>query len=154
MYKKDEIKELKGIFWQKFEGRMKKIRSMNNGNKINWQHYRTNIHHVYFRLETNDNDLKLCIDLQHRDKGIRELFYQQFIEVKTVMQSFFKDELVFQENYLHPNGLEISRIYVELKNVNYLNEEEHDQTIQFFEKNLRALDKFWTEYQDLFFQLK
>lgn len=154
MYKKDEIKGLKSAFWQKFDERMKKIRSVNNGNKINWQHYRSNINHVYFRLETNENDVKLCIDLQHRDKGIRELFFEQFIEVKKVMQSFFKDELVFEENYHHPNGLEISRIYVELKNTHYLNENNHDIVIQFFERSLRSLDKFWTEYKDLFFQLK
>jgi hypothetical protein len=154
MYGKEELIELKQKFWQAFDERMKKHRSSKNSNKINWAHYRTNINHVYFRLETNANDVKLCIDIQHKDKGIRELFLEQFIQVKTVMQSYFKHELIFEESYLHPNKLEISRIYLELSNVNYLEEKHHASILDFFEENLRALDRFWNDYNELFFQLK
>jgi hypothetical protein len=132
MYGKEELIELKQKFWQAFDERMKKHRSASSNSKVNWAHYRTNINHIYFRLETNINDVKLCIDLQHKDAGIRELFYEQFIEVRKVMQSFFEDELVFEPSYFHPNGLEISRIYVVLNNVNYLDEQHHNAVLRFF----------------------
>lgn len=154
MFSKEEIIERKKVFWEAFETRMKKHRSAFNGNKINWSHYRTNMPHIYFRLETNSNDVKLCIDLQHKNEGIRELIYEQFIEVRKVMNSYFENELEFVKHQKHNNGLYVSRIFTSLENVNYLSDNDQKKILDFFEKNLLALDDFWSEYRDLFLQLK
>ena len=89
MYGKEEIKEMRAVFWSAFEARMSNHRSASNSNKINWAHYRTNIPHLYFRIETNDKSVAICIDIQHNDDGIRHLFYEQFTELKAVLRSCF-----------------------------------------------------------------
>lgn len=154
MYGKEEIKELKKQFWDAFDSRMKKHRSANNGSKVNWAHYRTNINHVYFRIETNNDSVAICVDLQHKDDGIRELFYEQFTELRVVMQSYFSQELGWHQNYKHSNGLTVSRISCTLNNCHYLDPKQHTQILDFLEKNLVGLDEFWVEYNEILYQLK
>ena len=154
MYGKEEIKELKSNFWSGFEKRMKKHRSANNNSKVNWNHYRTSINHLYFRLEVDEQHVVICIDIQHKDDGIRKLFYEQFTELKGVMTPFFTQELEWYPDFDHSNGRTVSRIACMKQNCNYLNENQHDDILTFLEKNLIGLDAFWCEYNEILFQLK
>ena len=153
MFTKDEIKEQKIAFWSAFEQRMKPHRSAQYANKINWQHYKTNINHLYFRIETGENSVSICVDIQHKDEGIRQLFYEQFTELKVVMQQEFTVPLEWFEHYEHSNGLTISRIAC-TKNCNYLDKHQQEDILDFLEKNLLGLDRFWVEYKDVLYQLK
>mgnify|MGYP006104467207 CR=1 FL=1 len=154
MYGKEEIKEMRAAFWSAFDERMSLHRSASNSNKINWAHYRTTIPHLYFRIETNKRSVAICIDIQHKEDGIRHLFYEQFTELKAVMTPFFSQELEWEKDYHHPNGKTVSRISCTKLDCRYVDPIYQKEIINFLEHNLLGFDRFWCEYNEILFQLK
>ena len=69
---------------------MKKHKSL-DGKRIKWLNYPTRVKHVYTRLNVDKKIASLYIDLQHKDDEIRELYYEQFLELKTVFTNILGD---------------------------------------------------------------
>lgn len=153
MYTKDEKKVLKVDFWSHLKNQMEKIKNP-HGSKVNWMHYNTGFNDLYFRMEANETSAKLCIDIQFADTGVREVFWEQFEEFKEMLDGIFKGKLIWEKNYLHENGKEISRIYLEKKEVNLYNKKDWDKMHLFLKLNFSKLDHFWFEYKEVFLNLK
>ena len=73
--------------------------------------YNTGVRNLYFRIEADDLGAKLCIDMQQRDNGTREVLWEQFNEFKDKLDHLFNNQLIWQKSHSHTNGLVISRIY-------------------------------------------
>lgn len=152
MYGKEEAKELKTLFWTSFGKYMRK-HTTEYGSKIQWVNYKTGIKDIYFRLDADKRTAKVCVDLQHRDPEIREIFYDQFLETKTVFHELTGSEWIWLPIYIDDYGKEISRIYLEIDQVNMYNKDTWETMFLFFEKYMLGLDNYWEEFKDLFKQL-
>jgi hypothetical protein len=84
MYSKDEASQLKQAFWTTF-GQYITPQLSADGLKINWINYKTGIKHLYFKMEADNKSASISINITHPDKGIQELFFEQFLEVKTLL---------------------------------------------------------------------
>ena len=113
MYDKDTVKNTKTEFYTSFGKFMGKHRSA-HGNKVKWVNYNTGIKHLYLRLETDKKSARICIDLQHKDDDIRELFYEQFKALKTVFHEIMETEWVWVEKHINETGFNQCRIYIEI----------------------------------------
>ncbi len=153
MYGKDEAKELKTLFWTSFGKYMRKHKT-EYGSKIQWINYKTGVKDIYFRLDADKRTAKVCVDLQHRDEGIRELFYDQFLEVKTVFSDMTGQDWVWLKDYTNEYGHSMSRLFVELEGVNMYNKDHWAGIFTFYENALVGLDEFWNEFKDLFKNLQ
>lgn len=152
MYSKEDMKALRIDFWGKLQGQMEKMRNP-HGSKVNWMNYNTNIKHLYFRMEADENGARLCIDLQFPDKGIRELYYEQFQEFQDMLSSKFK-YLEWYPEWEHWNGKQISRIVVEQAGTDIRNKQDWDKMHLFLKLNFAKLDEFWVEFGEVFKNLK
>ena len=153
MYSKEEIKETKTLFYTSFGKYMNKNKSL-EGKRIKWMNYPTRVKHIYTRLHVDKKSASLFIDLQHRDNEIRELFYEQFMELKTVFTSIMGDTWIWEKNALNDSGLKCSRISIVLVDVNLFEKKTWPDIFNFFEENLVNFDQFWNEFKDLFKQLE
>ena len=104
MFSKEELKELRIDFWGRLEKQMDKIRNP-HGSKVSWMNYNTSIRHLYFRMEADEEGARLCIDLQFPDSGIREIYYDQFLEFENLLNDIFKG-LKWYKEWQHWNGKE------------------------------------------------
>ena len=87
--------------------------------------------------------------------SIREIFYEQFTELRTVMQSSFSTPLTFIEDHkIESSGIFCSRIMSENKELNFFHDEDVEPALQFFKTQLMSLDEFWTEFKDIFIALQ
>ncbi|HAA01563.1 MAG: DUF4268 domain-containing protein [Flavobacteriales bacterium] len=120
--------------------------------RINWMKYKTGVDDLYFRCEIDRSSARFCIDIQHRDPGVRELVYNQFLEMKTVLHQHV-GEMYWLKDHHTEDGLEISRIYAELPEANLFEKESWPEAFEFFEKKLRKMDKTWSMAKFTFFQL-
>ena len=93
MYSKEETKKLKRDFWTSFGVYMKK-HNVRLGKKINWVNYNTKIKDIYFRLNVTNKKATFYIEIQHKDLDIREIYYEQFTELKKVLESNFNPHLI------------------------------------------------------------
>ncbi len=124
------------------------------GRRIKWTNYKTGVKDIYLRMEADGNGARICIDLQHRDEGIRQLFWEQFQEVKALLKSELGNELIWHEQFFKPDGTEISRIEKRLNEGNLYNRETWPILLPFLKENLLAFDRFWADAFDIFKNLE
>lgn len=148
MFSREEKKAFNQLFWTSFGKYMSKHESA-SGMKVNWSNYKTRIKDVYVRLQVDTKKASFSIDLQHADSGIRALFWEQFLELKTVFHSIMEEELTWVEEF-EDKGKVGSKIYVEIFDVNIYNKNTWEHAFPFFEKYMVRFDEFWTEFSELF----
>jgi len=151
MYSKAEVTQLRQAFWTVFGQYMAPVPSA-EGDTTNWINYKTGLKHVYFRMQADNRQAAIAIELTHPDASIRELFFEQFREVKQLLH--LGEEWTWEAEATDANGLPLSRIYTELAPANLFNRDDWPALISFFKPRLMALDAFWTDAQYAFEALK
>ena len=152
MYSKEEAKSLRKEFWTAFGVYMKKYNKV-YGAKIRWVNYNTKVKDIYFRLDVTKSLAYFSFDLQHKDEGLRELFYEQFIELRGVINSSFEYELTWKPVFESEFG-SVARIYTELEGVSIFNKNDWGIIFSFLEKNIVAAHDFWEEFGEIFKNLE
>lgn len=153
MFSKEEAKKLTKLFWTSFGKFMGKHPS-HLGKNIKWVNYKTGVKDLYFRLRADSKKAEIAVELQHKDEGIRELFFDQFEELKTVFSSIV-GEWDWEKDIYNDTGTKISKIHLTFpEKVNIYDKNTWQNCFIFFEQNMVALDEFWGEFSDLFKQLE
>ncbi|MCB2407193.1 DUF4268 domain-containing protein [Hymenobacter lucidus] len=153
MYSKTEAAQLRQAFWTTFGQYMAPVPSA-EGVPTNWINYKTGLKHVYFRLRADVRHATISIDLTHSDAGVRELFFEQFRELKLMLEESLGETWTWEQHFEDENGQQISRIYRELRPVNMFSRDDWPALISFFKPRLIALDEFWSTAQYAFDELR
>jgi len=153
MYSKAEATQLRQAFWTTLGQYMAPVPSA-EGEARNWINYKTGVKHLYFRMHADNRQASIGIELTHPDAGIRELFWEQFLELKTYLHDTLGETWTWEADATDTNGLPLSRIYTELTPANIFNKEAWPTLISFFKPRLIALDAFWSDAQYSFEALK
>lgn len=153
MYSKAESTQLRQAFWTTFGQYMAPVPSA-EGDTTNWINYKTGLKHVYFRLQADNHRARMAIELTHPDAGIRELFWEQFGELRTLLHDTLGETWTWEAEALDANNLPLSRIGTELASVNVFNRDDWPRLISFFKPRIMALDAFWADAQWSFEALK
>lgn len=152
MWSKAEAQQRTKRFYTNFGIYMKKYISKYD-RKIPWVNYRTGVSAVTVKVEADNKTARVCIDIIDTDNGIKALFYEQFEEFKTLLQSEMSP-LIWEPNYTNENGQSHCRIFVETSEYSISNEEHWGDIYRFFEKNLVAFHEFWDNCKDIFIDLE
>jgi hypothetical protein len=152
MFSKNEKKQFNADFWNAFGLYMKKYNQRIG--RVKWVNYRSNVKDVFFRLDITPKKARFSIEIQHADDGIRELFYDQFLELKGVIGGTVGEDLIWEKESFNNFSQPASSIYCELDNVSVYKREDWQKTFQFFEKKMVGLHKFWEEFQEIFKNLE
>jgi hypothetical protein len=152
MFTKAEKKNINTEFWNSYGIYMKKYNPQLG--RVRWVNYRTNIKDLYFRLYFDEHKAAFTIELQHKDDGIRELFYEQFTELKTMLNEHVGVDLEWEEVAFNQFNYPVSRISSKLPNVSIYNKNDWQKTFQFFEKRMVGLHGFWVEFKEIFENLE
>jgi hypothetical protein len=153
MYTKAETSQLRQAFWTTFGQYMSPVLSA-DGLPVNWVNYKTGIKHVYFKMQADNRHATIAIELTHPDAGIRELFFEQFLEVKTLLEEAVGEEWIWEREATDTFGAISSRIYRELRPANIFNRDNWPELITFFKPRIIALDEFWSSAQYAFDELR
>ena len=124
------------------------------GDTTNWINYKTGIKHLYFRMQADNRKASIGIELTHPDAGIRELFFEQFLELKALLHETLGEEWTWEADASDANGQPLSRIYTNLAPVNLFSRDDWPALISFFKPRIIALDAFWADAQYAFEALK
>ena len=152
MFTKEDIQQINTEFWQGLTDKLGRKKNP-HGSKVNWTKYNTGVGHLYFRMEADEMGARLCIDLQFSDAGVREVYYEQFLEFKNLLEKKLTG-LKWYPEFDHWNGKQIARIAAELKGVSLFNRSDWPDMQRFLISNFVELDKFWLEFGEVFLALK
>ncbi|MGN6180243.1 MAG: DUF4268 domain-containing protein [Mucilaginibacter sp.] len=153
MYSKDEASQIRQSFWTTF-GQYIAPQLSADGLKVNWINYKTGVRNVYFRMDAENRSASISILINHPDTGVQELFYEQFVELKAVFNSYMEEEWIWAPLEYDRNGRIISRIYQEIKEASIFNRNDWPKLISFFKPRIIALDEFWSVAKYSFDALK
>ena len=153
MYSKAEITRLRQAFWTAFGQYMAPVPSA-EGDTTNWINYKTGLKNVYFRMQADNRRASIAIELTHPDAGIRELFWEQFRELRPLLHETLGETWTWQADTTDAQGQPLSRIHQDLPGVNLFSRDDWPALISFFKPRLMALDAFWSDAQYAFEALK
>lgn len=153
MFSKEEASRGKAEFWTAFGKYMRPVPSA-DGEKINWVNYHTGIKDVYFRMDAGSKSATISITMEHREKLMQELYFEQFLVLKRMLHDAVKEEWEWQLHESTQEGKVISRIYKTIGGVSVFNRDQWPELISFFKPRIIALDAFWAEAKYSFESLR
>lgn len=153
MYSREEASRLRHEFWTAL-GQYLAPHLSAEGLKVNWINYKTGLKHVYFKMQADKKQASIGIEITHPDTGIQELFFEQFLELKSILHGYLNEEWDWVLHTPDENGKIISRICTEIAGVSVFNRNDWPALISFFKPRIIALDEFWSDAKYSFDSLK
>lgn len=153
MYSKEQASQIRQSFWTTF-GQYIAPQLSAEGTKINWVNYKTGIKYVNFRMQAESRMASIGIEITHPDTGIQELFFEQFKELKLLLNNALNEDWEWELHVKDEYGKTVSRIYKPLNEVSIFNRNDWPALISFFKPRIIALDEFWSDAKYSFDALK
>ncbi|MEB2782723.1 DUF4268 domain-containing protein [Algoriphagus sp. C2-6-M1] len=142
MYNKAETSRIRSEFWIAFGQYMKPIPNA-EGKRINWPNYKTGVRHIYFRMKAERDFVSIGIEIAHPDEELQELYFDQFGQLKKMLESTVGEEWSWKLHQENEFGQLVSRIEKVLPAVNVMDEGDWPEIIAFLKPRIIALDEFW-----------
>jgi hypothetical protein len=143
MYSKQEASKLRQAFWTAF-GQYMALNVSAEGEKINWVNYKTGERYVQFKLSADNKTAAVAIEINHPDAGIRELYFDQFLQLKNIFTDAVQETWDWRPFTHDENGRPVSRIAATLEAVSVFKQDDWPAIISFLKPRLMALDIFWS----------
>lgn len=143
MYTREQVSQIRKTFWTSFGQYMRPIPSA-EGLKVNWINYKTGFKGLSFSMDVDKEKAYIGIVLNQKDPDLRSLFYEQLLELKSVLHAQLEEEWIWEEVATNAQYQEISQVYTVLPEVNLFRQEDWPSIISFFKPRLIALDEFWS----------
>jgi len=105
-------------------------------------------------MEADKMTATIAIEIAHPDPGIRELFFEQFLEFKNILHDYTYEAWTWEPHYTDENGRPMSRIYLDQVGINIFNKNDWPALISFFKPRIILLDEFWNDVKYAFDALK
>ena len=105
-------------------------------------------------MDADKRKASIAIEITHADEGIQELFFEQFVELKNVLNGYLAEEWEWELHSSDENGKIISRIFKELNGVSVFKQDDWPALISFFKPRILKLDEFWNDAKYAFDSLK
>lgn len=120
------------------------------GERLSWVNYKTGEKNIFFRLHADNKNAVIAIELTHNDTGIQQLYFEQFLQLKKLLEDAVGEEWIWLLHTTDDYGKTISRIYTELQRVSIFKREDWPKLISFFKPRIVALDEFWSNVKYAF----
>ena len=153
MYSRQESAQLKQQFWTAFGQYMNPVFSA-DGEKQNWVNYRTGEKDIAFRMTADNRKASISIELSHRDEGIRQLYFDQFLQFRSLLTEALQEEWNWALQSFNETGRPVATISATLPGVSIFRKEDWPQIISFFKPRIMALDEFWSGVKYAFAALR
>ena len=141
MYSKNEIKELNLSFWQNFKNYCE-TQPILNFKKKRWILNETQIRGVALRFDLERKSAKVILELQNKQEDRRLQIFEILERYKVVLEEGFENGLIWEFYYQREdNGQEVCRIYTELENVDWHNQNLWPVIYDFFIKNMLQIEE-------------
>jgi hypothetical protein len=138
MFSKEESRKLREEFWIAF----------GKSYPRKWLLYKTDIKGLNLKFHF---DLKKAIVSMDVDGDLEQRIenWEKVISLRSILLAEYLPDVLFEDEYFLENGKEISRVYVEKKQVSIHNKNTWQETMVFFYDNMSQFEDFFMEYEDI-----
>ncbi len=139
MFSKEEAKKVREEFWTNFGKEYPR----------KWILYNTRIKEIQLKFTFTSDVAQVSLDIYSPDEIIRAYYYDKMLSLKNILLTDFLPDAEYEEHYTLPEGKVVSRIYVELKNVNVYRKKDWPMVQEFLYDRMELLELFFLEYGDV-----
>lgn len=148
MYSKEEAQKLRTEFWAKF-GDYTKFFSRKVGEPVNWVLYKTGIKGLELKFDLEKKVVRVALEVNAKSEERRFDIFVELDNFKSILESGFEREVFWEEDYILPEGKEVSRIFVELDGVKFHNPDNWPEIFRFMAENMYQLQSNFIDIQDI-----
>ncbi len=138
MYSKEEAQKIKRQFWIAFAEKHPR----------KWLLYDTKIKDFSFKFFIDNKKAQVLLDIESKNDVLKKIYFEKIESLKTILETDFIADLIFEQNFVLENGKIISRIWVELNNISVNNPKTWDLVFDFFNEKMDLFERFFYEYRD------
>ena len=139
MFSKEESKKLRQEFWTSFGQEYSR----------KWILYNTKVKEIQLKFTFTRKTAMISLDVDSEDEIIQSYYFEKLESLRNLLKSEYLSNIVFDAEYVLPEGKCVSRIYVKLEDkVSINNRHDWPQVKSFFAENMHQLEMFWLEFKD------
>lgn len=139
MFSKDESRKLREGFWISFGKSFPR----------KWILYNTKIKGFSFKFHFDTKKALVALDIED-DLENRISYWEKLLSLKTILQTDYLPQAVFEETYYLENGKEISRVYAPLTaKVSIHNKNTWQDVMVFFNETMSGFEAFFEDFKDV-----
>lgn len=147
MFSKEEAKEIRQLFWHKLENRTRRLPGQ-KGKKIKWIFDETSIKGLDLRFDINRERAIVAIEVNHRSEERRLKLYEKLEACKGIIENTFGAPLTWDYLYTKTEGLEVCRVYEEMKPADLYQQEQWPEVMKFMIDRMLRMEKAFLEVKD------
>lgn len=148
MYSKEEAKQIRLEFWDRFE-KYAALRRKQKGKPAKFIMNKTGIKQLKLKFHFDTTEALVGIDIETRNLDKRIELFGKLEELKTLLEKSLDAELNWELEHILPTGKSISRISLVKKDVNIYDKQSWPDVFPFFYKNMMKIEAFFQEYKEL-----
>ncbi|WP_282113263.1 DUF4268 domain-containing protein [Maribacter stanieri] len=138
MFSKEDSRKLREEFWIAFG------KSFPN----KWTLYKTKVKGLSFKFHFDLKMAMVSIDVDS-DLEQRVKVWDKLVALKSILIDEYLPEAIYEDFFILDNQKDISRIYVQIKDVSIHNKNSWRETMQFLNTSMYKIESFYEEYKDI-----
>jgi hypothetical protein len=139
MFSKAEAKKLRQDFWISFGKSFPR----------KWMLYNTEIKDFSLKFHFNKSEAMVSMDIENRDLEKRIELWEKLNSLKSIIESDYITNVIFEEYVYLDNQKDISRIYIALGNVSINNKNTWQETMVFLNEKMIKFEAFYNDFKDI-----
>ena len=120
------------------------------GYRVNWINYPLKIKNFFCRIILEDDHYGLVIDVQEKDESLRQLFTQQWYELKNVLSNALGNDVIIKANHIMFTGVPAVRVVLFEDQRSWQERQNWPVIQQNLKDYLIKWDAFWQDFDDVF----
>ena len=147
MYSREEVKELKKRFWINFSDYCDMLPEMQH-RKTKFMLYNTRLKGVAFMFDAGRDGAYVILEINHPNRDRRDELYTHFKNYRVVLESEFGEALIWERNYVRPEGKQVDRIYSYCSGLDIHRQEHWPDFYDFMAQRMLRLERAFLTVKD------
>lgn len=138
MFSKEEAKKLRQEFWTSFGKEYPQ----------KWLLYNTRVKEIQLKFTFERKYAQVSLDIVAEDPLIRDYYFEKLESLKTILESEYLPEIIYDREYELPEGKVISRIYTQKDKVSIYNKKDWPLVKDFLYQKMTLMEEFFNDFSD------
>ena len=111
--------------------------------------YNTKSKEIQLKFTFERKYAQVSLDISDEDLLIRDYYFEKLESLKSILESDYLPEVIFDKEYELPEAKIISRIYVQLDRVSIYNKNDWPVVKDFLFRNMTLLEEFFNDFSEI-----
>ncbi|MDA3892300.1 MAG: DUF4268 domain-containing protein [Salinivirgaceae bacterium] len=148
MFNKEEARIVRKEFWTSFSD-YTNYYAKHVGEPIAWVLYKTGVKGLELKFDVDIKVVRVALEMNAKNENRRFDIFVELDNYKTILENNFGQELIWDDEFVLPEGKVVARVYVEWEGIKYHNRDNWPKIFKFMAENMYVLQNNFLDIQDI-----